>query len=1105
MEEQPPVVKVLAVPELVDLVQVYLTSNTDLVHLTLVSKAFALLFNPLLWQTIEIRTERQHRLFVNTPQVQDAIRRLGNDCVRVIRVRTPKSLAPLVQANTPLLQLHTLEFPWPRRLIFEDMVFRARNLQPFEEELDVLNEPYPDHFFLEREKFHRTRAEPALSMTPEATDHRPLAATRPLRSLFWLQQRRKGIWRLEFDILHLALRMIRSEVPLRQAVEDMFHLRQSQEALAESNRLLRPLFAQAASGDLAGAKSKLEADQDIEDVFFRQATVLPELVSKLRRGVKLWEKLVPEEESLLLLIEDQINRINSFLAEDDRELSKSVTSVWERAKLRCQKHVGDVESLQRKLHTQEHQPYRASATIRRLQERVERNRQLLQQDVQQQRHDIYQQYMTLLLSRERTLKYWDSDLQMMLISFHHSHQRQGQLFITPIQRSLRNHLQSEPILLFQESSENRSPSLTLSGQLLDRMQTSVAEQLIYLSNFKPEENVRPAPPLVVPDPFNEPPLLSEWPSYSDLWDYFDPVSDVDEWLVPFLTQVCPNLRSFGCIYFPFASGSLLRALSSPPLSLSLTVLSLVNANPELHVDASELLQQLIDLPPRLDSFRFGAELVFNSEASSTQGLETLFSRFSIQGLPALGLTTLMIEGSIRDYDSRIWTGILRRCSNLETLGLRSYFPGTLLRELAELFINEGACPLLRELCLSGGTLDQDAELAKFLEACSMSADNSKTGDHSDGSGRYGPIILKSRRKGVTRIQLMDAGHLGQESYRVLHRCYHKTLTHLSIHDCPGPLSYKYRPTSPLLSDSFNGGDTAVHPILETLALFTGLQTLETFPSRSFYPYPTTEVNPGTFLDAHHLIHQYDRISEETANSTVAATLMPVAFQPWQCFSTLRVLQIIIGGNLLEIPEKGGTASGNGGRETRGVPVQRLAVLQNCRKICRMLGTLTALEELYLGSDSTGEVSALYQAAHDEVYEGKPPQSPSNEQPWTSLPRRTPTGSTEASTLPGLRAIPHLVRETAIYYGLQMDKSLKQDAQSNCLLMSLESGLDEMAELQALRVLDISFMDHEIGLPELQWMMEHWTSLKSVPGLMRDDWTDELDDWLRINAPHVRYY
>ncbi|KAF9971916.1 hypothetical protein BGZ73_005026, partial [Actinomortierella ambigua] len=50
-------------------------------------------------------------------------------------------------------------------------------------------------------------------------------------------------------------------------------------------------------------------------------------------------------------------------------------------------------------------------------------------------------------------------------------------------------------------------------------------------------------------------------------------------------------------------------------------------------------------------------------------------------------------------------------------------------------------------------------------------------------------------------------------------------------------------------------------------------------------------------------------------------------------------------------------------------------------------------------------------------------------------------------------------------------------QSNCLELTLESGLDELAGLKALEILDIGGMDHRVGVPELEWMIDNWPKLR----------------------------
>ncbi|KAG0279483.1 hypothetical protein BGZ96_001949 [Linnemannia gamsii] len=92
---------------------------------------------------------------------------------------------------------------------------------------------------------------------------------------------------------------------------------------------------------------------------------------------------------------------------------------------------------------------------------------------------------------------------------------------------------------------------------------------------------------------------------------------------------------------------------------------------------------------------------------------------------------------------------------------------------------------------------------------------------------------------------------------------------------------------------------------------------------------------------------------------------------------------------------------------------------------------------------------------------------------------------------------------------------------NCLELSLESGLDELRGLQALEELNVYQLAHRIGLAEVQWMAEHWPSLKSIVGLrysesdievahgeelrtvgILEDSEPEHFRWMRENKPDI---
>ncbi|KAF9353507.1 hypothetical protein BGX26_008733 [Mortierella sp. AD094] len=109
MFQQPPAVKVLSVPELLEFIHSYLAVS-DLVSCSTVSKAFNVIFTPALWHAISLRTQAQHRRFTETPEVQAALSRNGK-YIRAIRIETCKSLAPFLNVNADHFKnISTLQF-----------------------------------------------------------------------------------------------------------------------------------------------------------------------------------------------------------------------------------------------------------------------------------------------------------------------------------------------------------------------------------------------------------------------------------------------------------------------------------------------------------------------------------------------------------------------------------------------------------------------------------------------------------------------------------------------------------------------------------------------------------------------------------------------------------------------------------------------------------------------------------------------------------------------------------------------------------------------------------------------------------------------------------
>ncbi|KAF8925602.1 hypothetical protein BGZ52_006712, partial [Haplosporangium bisporale] len=66
-----------------------------------------------------------------------------------------------------------------------------------------------------------------------------------------------------------------------------------------------------------------------------------------------------------------------------------------------------------------------------------------------------------------------------------------------------------------------------------------------------------------------------------------------------------------------------------------------------------------------------------------------------------------------------------------------------------------------------------------------------------------------------------------------------------------------------------------------------------------------------------------------------------------------------------------------------------------------------------------------------------------------------------------------------------DRKSWQYFQCNSLDMTLQSGLDELRDLDKIRVLDIKLLNHNAGIWELEWMQRNWPELQCVDGICRD--------------------
>ncbi|KAF9905648.1 hypothetical protein EC991_001478 [Linnemannia zychae] len=70
--------------------------------------------------------------------------------------------------------------------------------------------------------------------------------------------------------------------------------------------------------------------------------------------------------------------------------------------------------------------------------------------------------------------------------------------------------------------------------------------------------------------------------------------------------------------------------------------------------------------------------------------------------------------------------------------------------------------------------------------------------------------------------------------------------------------------------------------------------------------------------------------------------------------------------------------------------------------------------------------------------------------------------------------------------------VSEKVQHQCLELTLESGLDELAELKELEELNVYQMAHRIGIVEVKWMVEQWPKLKALRGLVCPDYNKRFE-------------
>ncbi|KAI9240515.1 MAG: hypothetical protein BYD32DRAFT_408334 [Podila humilis] len=156
-------------------------------------------------------------------------------------------------------------------------------------------------------------------------------------------------------------------------------------------------------------------------------------------------------------------------------------------------------------------------------------------------------------------------------------------------------------------------------------------------------------------------------------------------------------------------------------------------------------------------------------------------------------------------------------------------------------------------------------------------------------------------------------------------------------------------------------------------------------------------------------------------------------------------------------------------------------LQQC--IYEQLGYLTELRELHLTSNSNSDRSSTSTSTSimSQFRDGS-----------FSYVHPIPFAAPKSQMVNNNGQIMEMIKQPRQY----------QREQSDSLALSIDTGLVLMMRLKKLEVLNVTGMRHQLGIPELEWMSEHWTALKEIKGLF---WENDQVDFLKFKHPDMLHF
>ncbi|KAG0278011.1 hypothetical protein BGZ95_004918 [Linnemannia exigua] len=529
--------------------------------------------------------------------------------------------------------------------------------------------------------------------------------------------------------------------------------------------------------------------------------------------------------------------------------------------------------------------------------------------------------------------------------------------------------------------------------------------------------------------------------------FIDTAKD-EQWLVRFISRFS-GLRAFGSANLILSNKEVFELIGH--LWSDLRVLSLVLFKHALSQSSSHYLDldTLLDrCPPHLESLQLSfshQRFYYHPTSHEFTRINENTSAVGSGSVPLSKIPTLrraFIEGEIGStspvQDDLPWVKFLCRCPNMQSLALASCSPNVILLIASKV---KDYWPLLQEFAIFNGlnhhvTFDNqlDQNLAILLNATCQSSDLAQ--DDQDANIPLAAIDLSPTKSGHRFREGMKKVRFD----RIIFKCQSaaiqslfrmsNTLTHLSMRDCE-------------FTDGFPS-----ETLLRLLRACDRLEEVDLLPSGSHFRATMMPIN------AHHLVKFFSPTT------------------PWPSAQTLRVLRVMIEG-FVQVPISTTTA------DAGSVSSSSVAYSMTPPPATPMVATSLSLPP--------GPINPVF--LNGGSFSSSIPSSSSSTSS-TSVPMQSPLEVLYVLQREVCQVLGSFtaLEELSLGVHLEMDQTGYQlpnlFQQPHCLDLILESGLNLMSGLKRLRVLNVSRMNHRIGVQELVWMKEHWPRLHTVEGLLR---------------------